>query len=295
MTTPGHQRSGENGGPSGRRPWGRWFGQWLWLPVALGALMAAGLACQTVRRSVVVLPEVPGATYVGNKECETCHEEIVRDFVTADHARLIADGPRALSVGCESCHGPGSLHVESGGEVKPPYSFSAGRPAPAGDFPWTARPQARAVEEACDRCHGQVRSQFHLPSHHPLPEGRMSCTDCHPPHKGLAHKGGSTLLRASEETCLECHPAQRGPFVFEHEALREGCSVCHTPHGSIHPKLLVTRDSNLCLRCHFQQVQGGVLRIGGVDHTTRVRQGTCWTAGCHEAVHGSRVNSSLRF
>jgi hypothetical protein len=24
-------------------------------------------------------------------------------------------------------------------------------------------------------------------------------------------------------------------------------------------------------------------------------QGTCWTAGCHEAVHGSRVNSSLRF
>jgi hypothetical protein len=26
-----------------------------------------------------------------------------------------------------------------------------------------------------------------------------------------------------------------------------------------------------------------------------VQQGTCWTAGCHEAVHGSRVNSSLRY
>jgi hypothetical protein len=27
----------------------------------------------------------------------------------------------------------------------------------------------------------------------------------------------------------------------------------------------------------------------------RLQQGSCWTAGCHEAVHGSRVNSSLRF
>jgi hypothetical protein len=26
-----------------------------------------------------------------------------------------------------------------------------------------------------------------------------------------------------------------------------------------------------------------------------VTQGSCWSAGCHEAVHGSRVNPSLRF
>jgi len=293
---PEEQPTPQSASPSGAKGnrW-QWLGNWAWLPVALSGLMMASMACRTVSRSVVVLPEVPGATYVGNKECEQCHEEIVRDFVTADHARLIAEGPRALSVGCESCHGPGSLHAESGGEIKPPYSFSAVRPPPLGDYPMTARPTARTVEEVCYQCHGHVRAQFNLPSHHPLPEGRMTCTQCHPPHKGLAHSGGSTRLRAAEETCLECHPAQRGPFVFEHEAMREGCTVCHTPHGSIHPKLLVVRDSNLCLRCHFQQVQGGVLRIGGVDHTMRVRQGTCWTAGCHEAVHGSRVNSSLRF
>jgi hypothetical protein len=39
----------------------------------------------------------------------------------------------------------------------------------------------------------------------------------------------------------------------------------------------------------------GQLLIGGVDHTSHVRQGTCWSAGCHEAVHGSQVNSSLRY
>jgi predicted CXXCH cytochrome family protein len=123
----------------------------------------------------------------------------------------------------------------------------------------------------------------------------MSCTDCHSPHKGFAHRGGSTALRAQDSGCLECHPAQRGPYVFEHEAMHEGCTSCHGAHGTVNAKMLTARDSNLCLKCHFQQVQGGQLRIGGADHTVRVQQGTCWTAGCHEAVHGSRVNSSLRY
>jgi DmsE family decaheme c-type cytochrome len=128
-----------------------------------------------------------------------------------------------------------------------------------------------------------------------VPEGKMTCTQCHNPHKGFAHVGGSTALRAQDETCLKCHPSQRGPYVFEHEAMHEGCTTCHGSHGTVNAKMLTVRDSNLCLKCHFQQVQGGVIRIGGSDHTLRVQQGTCWTAGCHEAVHGSRVNSSLRF
>jgi predicted CXXCH cytochrome family protein len=84
--------------------------------------------------------------------------------------------------------------------------------------------------------------------------------------------------------------------VFEHEALREGCTTCHNPHGSVNAKLLTVRDANLCLKCHFQQQTGpSQVFIGGIDHTARLPQGTCWTASCHEAVHGSRVSSSLRF
>src|ERR1035438_8279660 len=73
-------------------------------------------------------PDVPGAKYIGSKECDQCHEKLYRDFATADHARLISAGPNAINAGCESCHGPCSLHSESGGEVKPPFSFTAGRP-----------------------------------------------------------------------------------------------------------------------------------------------------------------------
>jgi predicted CXXCH cytochrome family protein len=277
----------------------KWFVGWKrGLTVAAGAmaLVIVAISCGTVHRSVVVLPHVPGATYIGSSECEVCHDRIYRDFVaTADHARLIAQGTNALNVGCESCHGPGSVHAESGGDVLPPYSFTAGRPQSDSFGARVAVWPARSTETACFQCHSDVRGQFNLPSHHPVPEGRMTCTACHSPHKGSIYRAGSTSLVSENEFCLSCHTAQRGPFTFEHEALREGCTVCHTVHGSVNAKMLTVRDANLCLKCHFQRVSGGVILIGGSDHTLRLQQGTCWTAGCHEAIHGSRVDSSLRF
>ena len=38
-----------------------------------------------------------------------------------------------------------------------------------------------------------------------------------------------------------------------------------------------------------------VVARGTATYAAFVQRGTCWTAGCHEAVHGSHVNSSLRF
>ncbi len=266
----------------------------------MGAFITASLvlvvmSCRTGNRSVVRLPNVPGAEYIGSAECETCHAQIVRDFATADHARLIASGTNSINAGCESCHGPSSLHAQSGGDVKTPYGFSSGR-LQSGSF--GARQglgRSRDTETLCFQCHTDVRSQFSLPSHHPVAEGKITCADCHPPHKGSSHKGGGTSLLSENESCLRCHAAQRGPYVFEHEAVREGCSSCHHPHGSVNDKLLTVRDANACLKCHFQSATGGRLLIGGSDHTLRAQQGTCWTAGCHEAVHGSRVSPSLRF
>ncbi|HUA37448.1 MAG TPA: cytochrome c3 family protein [Candidatus Sulfopaludibacter sp.] len=269
--------------------------KWLALPSGLTILLLVVISCSTVNRTVVQLPNYPGATYIGSDQCDTCHDNIYKDFATADHARLMAQGTNALDAGCESCHGPCSTHAESGGDTKPPYTFTSGRAETSSYGAYLAVEPARSEETVCYTCHADVRGQFNLPNHHPVPEGRMTCSDCHDPHKGSILAGGGTSLLSENEMCLRCHPAQQGPFVFEHEALREGCTTCHNPHGSVNPKLLVNRNSNLCLKCHFVQQQGAQLLIGGSDHTLRLSQGTCWTAGCHEAVHGSRVNPALQF
>jgi predicted CXXCH cytochrome family protein len=110
----------------------------------------------------------------------------------------------------------------------------------------------------------------------------------------LKPAGGLAMARLNE-SCAQCHREQTRPFVFEHEALREGCTVCHNPHGSVNDKMLVERDSNLCLKCHAQEADSmpGEIFIGKVQHTAFVRQGTCWAAGCHTAVHGSNVHPRM--
>lgn len=261
-----------------------------WVVGGSAALTLILLSCSSMEsgHAIVAPPSIPGAEFVGSDECATCHDTIVRDFRTASHARLKAQGDNAKSMGCESCHGPGSLHVKGGGDrskiVNP-----------------------RKSPTTCFQCHTDVRSSFDLPHHHPVLEGKVSCTDCHNPHKGDAIKGGGTNMPQSVKggsiamlgpngACLQCHTSQRGPYVFEHEAIREGCITCHSPHGSVNQKLLTQRSANLCLKCHFQQqTSDGKILIADNDHTSRIQQGTCWSAGCHEAVHGSQVNQHFRY
>jgi predicted CXXCH cytochrome family protein len=254
-------------------------GRLLWvLFLLLG--VSAGIvlvSCSSLSRTEVMPPQIPGATFVGSEACEQCHQETFRGFQTATHYHLKAPGTNAMFVGCESCHGPGSLHVQSGGG------------------PNTIINPAKSPQ-VCFQCHLDKQAEFNLPSHHPVVEGHMSCGDCHDPHKGNVIPGGGTELNSPNDTCTKCHTAQAGPFVFEHEAMREGCITCHDPHGSVNARLLVARNATLCLRCHFQeQTTTGAVYIGNVNHVSFLGRGTCWSAGCHEAVHGSEASNLLRY
>ncbi len=280
---------------------------------ALGAASGVLLlgSCASVSRTVFVPPEIPGANYVGNKACLDCHAVYVRQFPSSPHARLHfspetkvqsleskvpgpdSNGPsqlktrdsghRADSFGCESCHGPASKHVAAGGG---PAKFIAN---PGKD------------PTACFQCHLETHAEFSLPQHHQVSEGRMNCVQCHDPHGSdifkasrAATAGGLAMARLNE-TCAVCHREQTRPFVFEHEALREGCTVCHNPHGSVNRMMLVQSDANLCLRCHAQNQQGTELFIGAIPHSAFLRQATCWAAGCHSSIHGSNVDPRMRY
>lgn len=250
-----------------RAGWTAFFASWFFLLVS----------CVVSDRTLMAPPVIAGSVFVGSQECVQCHANITSNFHDATHARLIDVASGGKNIGCESCHGPGSAHVESGGKVGT-----------------IVNPQRSP--EACFQCHADKRGEFNLPHSHPVLAGKMSCSDCHESHRGDTVKGVGTQLATMNETCFKCHIAQKGPFVFEHEAVREGCVTCHNPHGTVNDKMLKARNQALCLQCHFQQQNPvGQLLIGGVDHRAFISRGTCWTAGCHEAVHGSHANSSLRF
>lgn len=232
-------------------------------------------------KSVVSLPQIPGATVVGSESCAKCHSNITRGFHDATHAHLtqLDDSGKTRDISCESCHGPASAHVK------------------AGTRETIINPKLKP--DTCLQCHINTRSEFSLPHTHQVLNGKISCVDCHNPHEGEALRSGSgarSLTESANATCAKCHPAQSGHFTFPHEVMREGCVVCHSPHGSVNDKMLKSRNVSLCYQCHFQNQTSGVAIVhGGVDHSNNVNRGTCWTAGCHEAVHGSHVNSSLRY
>ena len=262
--------------------WGRVIAGAFSLGIAGGIPLLVN-SCSTAPGVVSAPPAIPGATFVGNKTCADCHSRITRVFPTSAHARIHLEDTRAVGqTGCESCHGPASLHV-SGGGGRGKFIINPGKD-PA----------------ACFECHRQEQVEFQLPQLHPVPEKEMNCVQCHDPHGSdiLKPSGGLAMARRNE-ICAQCHREQTRPFVFEHPAMREGCTVCHNPHGSINAKLLIQRDLNLCLRCHAQ-VQGpsvarGQVYIGNINHTTLLRMGTCWSSGCHTAMHGSNVDVRLRY
>jgi DmsE family decaheme c-type cytochrome len=164
-----------------------------------------------------------------------------------------------------------------------------------------------AVEqrELCYGCHQNVRAQFNLPFKHRVNEGFMQCSDCHNPHGTDAptwRMGGRPGLvkqaLPTEEACLGCHVSVRGPFVFEHAAVRvDGCESCHAPHGSTNARLLKRPVVfTQCLECHtgqgnFGRQGDGVASTPASHNLANPRYQNC--TACHVRIHGS--NSSPAF
>lgn len=270
---------------------------------------------------------VPGATYVGSDVCKSCHQELYDKLGPTAHSHLLPEKTTIGGVeshGCESCHGPGSAHVEGGGDKTKIRRFETLKPEQAsavcqschqaGDRSnfhrsshledgvgctschtvHSAKVKSALLQapspSLCFGCHNEVKAEVSRPYRHRVVEGLVQCSDCHNEHGGfMPHQ-----LRTSAEqdqVCFKCHAEKRGPFVYEHLPVKtEGCTACHTPHGSTNPRLLKVSNVNvLCLQCH-------TLSLGnmpsqppiGPAHNQAQKYQACTM--CHQFVHGSNFS-----
>ena len=152
--------------------------------------------------------------------------------------------------------------------------------------------QRTAEPYVCYNCHKTQQVQARMVSHHPIPEGKMVCSDCHNPHGGTRTEG---LLRDESvtETCFRCHADKLGPFTFEHPPVAEDCTICHNPHGSVQDKLLVQSQPFLCLKCHA----GPHSRSNTLGEAVPQSFANYYTecTDCHTAVHGSDEHNALHY
>lgn len=206
--------------------------------------------------------------------CLKCHTQQI------SRANIRRSSHTTADVVCTSCH---SVHK------------------PATNKQLLAKPQT----ELCYSCHSNVRAQFSMPVKHRVNEGFMQCSDCHNPHGADA---APTRMASrprmmqhglqNEEPCLKCHTDKRGPFVFEHAAVRvDGCGSCHAPHGSMNARLLRRPQVfTLCLECHngassFGRQGDGIQITPGNHSLTDPKYQNCTL--CHSKIHGSNANGSF--
>ncbi len=273
-------------------------------------------------------------TYVGSNACEPCHEKQWVTFQNSPHYRAVLDSAVVADrVGCEACHGPGSLHVAAGGDKQDPgfamirdlrkveprevVAVCRGCHRTGEQFFWDQSTHARQGV-SCRDCHSMHDAESELQtSQLAAPTATDVCLKCHIERRAdLANTGhmplregsmtcadchnphgsaGPRMMRAASvtELCTGCHADKRGPFLWEHPPVREDCTNCHQPHGSNETKLLAAKKPFLCQRCHVATRHPSTLYDAPDLNTNRLFNRAC--TNCHSQIHGSNHPSGERF
>lgn len=224
-------------------------------------------------------PEVIAFKKMSPKEssaaCLRCHSSTMKsaDYHRTEHGRG--------NVACVSCH---QIHPDTPNEFNE-KTLPALELRKAFFAAQKSSPKLLKADESllCASCHRGEAAEFRQNSRHPVPEGKLVCSDCHNPHPTRKTTGRREFLR---DKCVTCHTEYAGPFAYEHDPVAgnigEGCLECHKAHGSHNPDLLKGFSRGLCAQCHTDK------------STVHYPGRTCWTSGCHVAVHGSN-RSALFF
>jgi DmsE family decaheme c-type cytochrome len=272
----------------------------------------------------------PPSGYAGPEVCAACHDAAVASLAKTAHGRTsVADWQGAVS--CETCHGSGAAHAESG-DPSLIRSFAAlsaaersatclgcheqgershwqGSPHDGrnlscltchtihqGETPHASLLTEGSEFDTCGACHLRRKATLMRSAHMPLREGTMSCSSCHEPHGST----GPALLRQDSinDNCTSCHAEKQSPVLWEHPPVRENCLNCHDPHGSLHPRMQIAKQPRLCQQCHDEArhpTQPYADATPGPEFFPNSRMFDRGCLNCHSMIHGSNHPAGMRF
>jgi len=107
--------------------------------------------------------------------------------------------------------------------------------------------------EICGACHQQIRAATFKPSHHPIIEGKIKCTDCHNPHGSVHLK---LLNEEAPNLCQDCHDGSRHPGTIYGAAGGYLCApgdtspACAGKTGQFNSNVSTRLISRACVNCH---------------------------------------------
>lgn len=262
---------------------------------------ASGLTAGEPPAQTQAAADLSKATYAGSEACAACHDDVATRFGLSMHARLKEWELRGADSKCESCHGPGSLHIENSGDKSYIFGFKG--------------EEGREASKSCLSCHYESHAAEWPGSTHFM--AGLGCGDCHQIHQSRraalpnttqfvgarlrnpemgmitmpkpAPPQAASLLKPEPEVCFDCHREKRAQVNYSshHPVIegRMGCSSCHSVHGSPEESLLKAPEgiNEMCSSCHPAQQGPFVFEHAAVEEG-------CTT--CHEP-HGSVANNLL--
>jgi predicted CXXCH cytochrome family protein len=167
--------------------------------------------------------------------CLACHAGRVEPVGDAVHRLKLHE----LAIGCESCHGPGSLHRD----------WRRAKKVGVGDEDRTiinpgklSRPLLEAV---CSSCHQAAAASVML-------RGRAA-TDLRPGRPITDHRMDYDLDAGKDEMTIVGHMEQMRRSACYQKSSELTCLTCHDPHARAKPKDAVARHRQACLSCHATQ------------------------------------------
>ncbi len=270
----------------------------------------------------VLGPEDPGYwKYQGrnwNERCTDCHvSRAARGYDPA--ANRYDTKWLELAIGCEACHGPGSIHVRRWTGME---GIPSGR-----DFPDLKSLSTRKSVEACAECHsekdeiwgtgflpGGEYADFYLPRLmeddirvHPdgrykelnyeyfllaqsrcHTEGRLTCVYCHDPH-GSDNPADLKYPRRDDRFCTDCHSDLKDDPAAHtfHPARSEGsrCLGCHAMWTTIENGHGVIIDHTFSIPSPRNTIRYGIPNACNACHADKTAE---WSLGWMREWYGDR-------